>query len=881
MGKINKVFMILSVVYVMFGMATSKLTASEVDQSVIDLSGLTNREIAQKLDKSPKTQDFIVLNDEQLKQKSGYRITEVVAKEDFSNVNSTMWGKYEVYKVNGHFVFCIEPGYDTLNNGQSLGETGSVYSKFSKSSKTYISRVISSSVGNYKKTNNDAFIFAGQLLIWDYVSANEADVIGNAMASWNPEYLNSWTINKSVYSPQIKVIEKELSTWSTLPSFLKSSSSQAKPYVLTYDKGKDEFSITLKDTNGVWDEKYANYKTVGDYKLSNPAGKDNLKISTRKEQVTAYKSTDFSWSPYISDTKELYDAGQELIYVGATPVKGYIKFKTEPYPKGGFELRKEGEQPEGKPLAISNVKFKVTGTGFDKDYTTDSLGKITVTNELVPGKYHIKEISAPTKYNMNFEQDFTVNPGEVTNLNSGNPIINTLYYNKIRFLKVGQSFVNGDGEVSPLSGVKFELYKEAGDANQIIDEGDELVAELVSDEEGIVESGKLYEGNYILKEVATNPGYLLNTQTYSFKVSNTGEITNKTTIDLGTLTNEVIEGRVQLEKIGVGSCEKLEDCSVPLKNVKFDVYADVDNSGDIDESESIPITQIVTDNTGIGISGMLKYGHYFLKEADNPYNNYQMTDTMYEFDIDEPDQVVYVNDGKPIENSEKTGAVEITKRGESISNTDKDISLLAGATYQISDEKGKVIGELTTDKGGKASLENLSFGKYQIKETNAPEGYVVDSTPYEFEINDDTYEQPIALEFSDDVIKNKIEISKVDASNKKELAGAKLVVRDRNTREVVEEWTSTTTPHEFEVNYGEYEICEIAAPAGYKQTTSCTNFEVAENGISQSFKIENKRMKIAITGSSSKRTWIIILLIAILIVLMTLYIRIYIRKVKS
>lgn len=874
MKNVNKIIVMLLVIWFVVGIPTRGLYASETDQSVIDLTALTNDQIARKLDKSPKTQDFIILTEEQLKQKSGYKVTEVIANENFSNVNSTMWGEYQVYKINGHFVFCITPGYDTLNTAEKINETGSVYAKFTKSTKTYITRVISSSLDNYHRTKNTGFIFAGQLLIWDYISNNEADVIGNAMESWNPEYLNSWTINNSVYYPQIKVIEKDLGSWTTLPSFLKPSTQQAQAHILKYDKAKDEFAITLKDTNGVWDKKYATYKQIGNYKLSNPAGKDNVRISSSKELTTYSNPVKFSWNPFISKKKELYDAGQDLIYVGAVPVNGYMKFKTEAYPKGGFELKKVGEMPSGSVTALSGVKFKVTGSKYSKVFTTDNDGKISVENELKPGKYHIKEISAPTKYNIGFEQDFVVEPGKTTAINNGRLIVNDLYYNKIRFTKLGDSFVNGDEKTTGLEGVKFDLYKEEGEANQIIDENDELVQELVSNQDGVVESSKLYEGDYIIKEIETLPGYVLEDQTYSFKVSNNGKIINGTTIDLGTVTNSVLTGQIRLKKIGVGSCEQVSKCSIPLKNVKFEIYADSNNNGILDEEELGPVGQIITDSKGVGVSNPLKYGQYFLKETENPHTNYQMSDVTYEFNIEQANQIIDINDGKPIQNSEKTGSLEITKQGESLSNTNEDMQMLAGATYQITDEQGKSIGEVTTNAQGKANFDNLSFGKYRIKEIKAPQGYIVDETVYEFEINDKTYKHPINLIFSDDVIKNKLEISKVDATTKEEVAGAKLVVKDRNTNEIIEEWTSTTDPFKFEINYGQYEICETLAPPGYKQTTRCTNFDVKEDGVNQSFQIVNKQMKMAVTGSLPKRTWIIMLLIAILSILVILYVRI-------
>lgn len=856
MTKIQKAIISLLIITAFVMTSDYNVEASE-QQSVVDLTNLTNDEIAKALDQSPKTQDFIILNSKQLKQLKGYNVEAVVAKEDFGNVNSTMWGIYDVYKVNGHYVFCIEPGYDTLNTSNKTEESGSIYSKFSSESKAYISRVISSSIDNYQQTNKNDYIFAGQLLLWDYLSAHEGDVIGNPMASWNPEYLNSWTINKSVYYPQIKIIEEELAQWSVLPSFLGSSKAKAKGYTLKYDKTTGEFSTILTDTNKVWDQKFANYSQVGNYKLSNPSGSNNVKISTTKEQTTYISPHRYQWTPTISDKKEFYDAGQDLIYIGAVPVNGYIKFKTAAYPKGGFQLTKVGEQINGEPVPLKNVKFKVIGSSFEKTYVTDENGNINVASELVPGNYHVEEMSVSSQYVANFQQDFTVKPGEVTKLNGGKQIENKLYYNLITFKKVGADFVNGSTTINPLAGVQFELYKEGNEPNNIIDGDDQLIAKLQSDQDGLVTSDKLYVGDYIIKEVATNEGYVMSEQPYSFKVENTGEIVSGTKIDLGIVSNEVIQGQVEFLKIGVGSCPQLKDCSKPLGDVQFAIYPDLNENGIIDDNEASPISQVTTDVDGKGISAPLKYGSYILKEIDSPHLNYEITETVYPFTITDENMIVQVNDGNPLQNNEKTGSIEITKTGQTLSSKNQDRIALADATYQIKDTDGKIVSELTTDEQGTAQSGDLSFGTYQIQEIAAPNGYVLDSSSYQFEINEDTYAKPIKLKFSDDVIKNKIEISKIDKADKSLLTGAELVIIDQKTDEEIDRWTSSAKPYKVELNYGNYKICEKTAPDGYKQTAKCQKFDVTENNLSQKLQIENTKMKIFISGQSGKTIWLI------------------------
>uniref|UniRef100_UPI001642AAC9 MSCRAMM family protein n=1 Tax=Bacillus thuringiensis TaxID=1428 RepID=UPI001642AAC9 len=59
------------------------------------------------------------------------------------------------------------------------------------------------------------------------------------------------------------------------------------------------------------------------------------------------------------------------------------------------------------------------------------------------------------------------------------------------------------------------------------------------------------------------------------------------------------------------------------------------------------------------------------------------------------------------------GSVEITK-------VDKDSQkVLEGVVFEVQDDKGKVVTEVTTDKEGKANVSDLSVGKYKLVETKS------------------------------------------------------------------------------------------------------------------------------------------------------------------
>ena len=80
----------------------------------------------------------------------------------------------------------------------------------------------------------------------------------------------------------------------------------------------------------------------------------------------------------------------------------------------------------------------------------------------------------------------------------------------------------------------------------------------------------------------------------------------------------------------------------------------------------------------------------------------------------------------------------------------------------------------------------------------------------------------------DDYKESKIFFSKQDILGK-ELAGAKLQIKEKETDKVVREWTSGETSDTFALKPGKYEFVETAAPKGYKIATAI-DFEITLEG---------------------------------------------------
>lgn len=164
-----------------------------------------------------------------------------------------------------------------------------------------------------------------------------------------------------------------------------------------------------------------------------------------------------------------------------------------------------------------------------------------------------------------------------------------------------------------------------------------------------------------------------------------------------------------------------------------------------------------------------------------------------------------------------------------------DNTALAGAEFTLYKEDGttqvsgmNIANPQTTDATGGVTFGNLPLGKYVVKETKAPKGYVVSTETQTVTISDDTLQN---LTFKDDRID--LSISKLAVGGSVELQGAKFKITKTDGTEVIPEWTSSTTPKKISYSALEtgvdYVLKETSAPAGYAYSADIT-FRINADG---------------------------------------------------
>ena len=161
---------------------------------------------------------------------------------------------------------------------------------------------------------------------------------------------------------------------------------------------------------------------------------------------------------------------------------------------------------------------------------------------------------------------------------------------------------------------------------------------------------------------------------------------------------------------------------------------------------------------------------------------------------------------------------------------------ISGAELKLADNTGKVIATWISSTTTKTII--LGEGTYTLTETKAPAGYKAIETTVKFSIDkqgnilDANGEKIVKVVISNERKTGGVEISKQDITNKEELPGAKLQIKDAkgNTKEEWE-WVSTDKPHYIEkLTPGTYTLTEITQPVGYILSEETITFEVKDDG---------------------------------------------------
>ena len=542
--------------------------------------------------------------------------------------------------------------------------------------------------------------------------------------------------------------------------------------------------------------------------------------------------------------------------------------KTIPYAGAGFQIY----DPAGNKVSMTFTY--PTPTTVDTFYT-DADGQLVTPEKLDYGKgYSLVEVQAPYGYvldstpvSFDVTEENSTQEGGITLIKVDKP--NMAQKGTISVEKTGEVFfgVNVSGEedkdviyqpVYKVKGLAGAVYEITADEDIITPDGTlryhkgDVVDTVTTDEDGTAKSKELYLGKYTVVETKAPNGMVINKEKHSVELTYAGQdvaVTETAT----SFVNERQKVKISLEKVleqnetfGIGKNDE-------IKNISFGLYAKEDvvsSSGTVIPADGL-IEIITLDENGAATANTdLPFGSYYVKEIATD-EHYILSDTQYPFTFEYAGQdtetvEIKVNDGKPIENKLIYGSVS----GKKI---DENGEALGGALIGIfkADEteftKEHAIMTATSEKDGSFSFAKVPYGKWIVREIEAPEGFVLDDTSYEVNIGEN--EQVIEVEITDEYIHGNIELTKVDADypdNK--LTGATFeVYKDVNGDGKLDdgdelignlEETATGIYEMKELLYGKYLVRETKAPEGFVLDKGVYSVFIEKD--ETTYKVENK-----------------------------------------
>ena len=618
---------------------------------------------------------------------------------------------------------------------------------------------------------------------------------------------------------------------------------------------KDERDTIVCDENGFAQTKDMPYGVYTVHQTKGWEGRELMKdfdvFISQDGQTYRYLINNANFESYIKVVKVDAETGKTIPYAGA-----------------GFQIY----DPVGNKVSMTFTY--PTPTTIDTFYT-DADGQLVTPEKLDYGKgYSLVEVQAPYGYvldstpvSFDVTEENSTQEGGITLIKVDKP--NMAQKGTISVEKTGEVFfgVNVSGEededviyqpVYKVKGLAGAVYEITADEDVITPDGTlryhkgDVVDTVTTDEDGTAKSKELYLGKYNVVETKAPTGMVINKEKHSVELTYAGQdvaVTETAT----SFVNERQKVKISLEKIleqdeifGIGKNNE-------IKNISFGLYAKEDvvsSSGTVIPADGLIEIITLDENEAATANTDLPFGSYYIKEIATD-EHYILSDIQYPFTFkyagqDTETVEIKVNDGKPIENKLIYGSVS----GKKI---DENGEVLGGALIGIfkADEteftKEHAIMTATSEKDGSFSFAKVPYGKWIVREIEAPEGFVLDDTSYEVNIGEN--EQVIEVEITDEYIHGNIELTKVDADypdNK--LTGATFeVYKDVNGDGKLDdgdelignlEETATGIYEMKELLYGKYLVRETKAPEGFVLDKGVYSVFIEKD--ETTYKVENK-----------------------------------------
>lgn len=424
-------------------------------------------------------------------------------------------------------------------------------------------------------------------------------------------------------------------------------------------------------------------------------------------------------------------------------------------PKETTLIIQKVETGTNTPLSGALFEVKAPDGSVLGSFSTDARGKITIPLTF-SGQYVVTEKSAPKWHLLGAETTKTVT---VTYGDTATVTFDNAPYGNLRVEKLDAD--SGDH----LAGAKVEIKH--------IESGATYTG--TTDLAGNVYFERLRPGAYQVRELAAPAGWVMDGQTYTVNVVSGEEVSL-------SITNQA--------KPGLRIIKYDEQTKELLSDVTFKVFRD-----------AVLVGSFTTDEMGEILLTNLKPGTYLVQEVSTT-SDYVLDSTPQQIELTTGDgvrELVFFNTVKP--------GVHLVKLD---STTMKP---LPNAVYLISKVGGTFAKEYTTGADGEIDLTGLEPGAYTVKETKAPDGYLMDDGIRTIQLNAGENARFVFT----DTAKPSLVVVKYDPQNNKYLAGTTFRISAiEDGSHYLDRVTDTNGRISLDgLEPGVYSVQELAAPEGY------------------------------------------------------------------
>ena len=442
-----------------------------------------------------------------------------------------------------------------------------------------------------------------------------------------------------------------------------------------------------------------------------------------------------------------------------------------PYAGAGFQIFR----PDGSKVEMTFTYPEVTT--IDTFYTNDA-GMLITPEKLEFGKgYSLKEVSAPYGYILSHEavkfdvtEENSTEEGGVTivAVKLGN------YAQKgiIKISKTGEVFASvaaTDGVYQPvyavqgLAGATYEIKATEDiytpDGTLRCSAG-EVVDTVTTGADGTAESKPLYLGKYEITEMKAPDGMVVSKDAHTAELVYAGQEI-EITETAASFCNDRQKARISLSKV----LEQNKQFGIGMNNelsaVTFGFYAAEELTaadGSVIPADGLIEILSLDENGKAVLKSDVPFGSYYVREIRTD-SHYVLSDEKYPVIFAYAGQEIpvvelAVNGGKSITNEMIYGEIHGMKK-------DEDGKALAGATIGLflTDGTEPILTTVSAEDGS-FTFAGIPYGEYVVREIAAPEGYVMDETPYAVKV--DQNGAVVEIEITNKLIRGSVQLTKVD-----------------------------------------------------------------------------------------------------------------------